>query len=106
MGFEIMNTAYEEFSEKYPAKLVVRGGMHLVPVGLCQDFVALCEKHSLRIIGVEGFRLSSKAIMPCEKYIADYSTASQSDATLAAKGFFSAVIDPEVHFEFVLFEEK
>jgi hypothetical protein len=44
--------------------------------------------------------------MPCEKYIADYSTASQSDAAIAAKGFFSAVIDPEVLFEFVLSEEK
>jgi hypothetical protein len=106
MGFEIMNKAYEEFSEKYPAKLVVREGMHLVPVSLCQDFVALCEKHSLRIIGVEGFRFSGQAIMPCEKYIADYSTASQSDARLAAKGFFSAAIDPEVHFEFVLTEGK
>ncbi len=106
MGFEIMNIAYEEFSGKHPAKLVVRGGMHLVPVSLCLDFVALCEKHSLHILGVEGFRFSGQAIMPCEKYIADYSTASQSDAAIAAKGFFSAVIDPEILFEFILSEEK
>ena len=106
MGFEIMNIAYEEFSRKYPAKLVVRGNVHLVPMEHCLDFVGLCEKHSLRILGIEGFWFSGQAIVPCEKYIADYSTASQSDAAIAAKGFFSAVIDPEVLFEFILSEEK
>jgi hypothetical protein len=106
MGLKIMSKVFEEFSKKYPAKLVVRGNMHLVPVNLCLDFVALCEKHSQRILGVEGFRFSGQAIMPCENYIADYSIASQSDAAIAAKGFFSAVIDPEVLFEFVLSEEK
>lgn len=106
MGFEIMNIAYEEFSRKYPAKLVVRGNVHLVPMEHCLDFVGLCEKHSLRILGIEGFWFSGQAIVPCEKYIADYSAASQSETATAAKSFFSAVVDPEVLFEFILSEEK
>jgi hypothetical protein len=101
-----MNIAYEEFSRKHPGQLVVRGDMHLVPLEHCLDFVGLCEKHSLRILGIEGFWFSGQAIVPCEKYIADFSAASQSETATTAKGFFCTVVDHEVLFEFVLSEEK
>jgi hypothetical protein len=101
-----MDKVTAEFRVRHPG-VAMRGGRCLVPVELCLEYVGICEKHSIPILGFEGFCLSKETMIPLADGVADYSECMNGASPVgisieSARSFFASYSRPGVWFEFVL----
>lgn len=94
--------------------IVTEGGEVYIPKISAAEFIELCEKNDLAVIGIEGLVYSDGNLIPQLDLIADYSSSHSSDwsshklaCNSAARTFVHGSNSREnLYFAFVVMSER
>ena len=94
----------EELERQFAARGVPRGGIRLFEPADALDLVARARTLSVRVLGIDGFRLGPDFIQPDQEHSVDFTRGSHqpSDSWSAAQEFLRSRRDVDRMFELVL----
>jgi hypothetical protein len=80
--------------------VVQRGSVTLVESEAAEFIIYFCERENIPILGVDGFRMSDRNLIPDMSAIADFSSVSSVDSIHLARRFANANMRPGLWYEF------
>lgn len=92
----IMSELIEQLAGKLGVSVRVQGGLHLIPLHDCGRIVQICRSDRILILGIEGFRLSERNVVPDTDWIADFSDLASKQWDAAC---FEAARSAEIYFD-------
>jgi len=94
----------KQIADKYGVEILERPNSELVASKNFTSFLAACKEEGAVIIGIEGFRLEGKTIIPEMGAIADFSDLRSSEASASeATRFFLEVNDDSLFYNFTIY---
>jgi hypothetical protein len=93
----------EPIEQEFAARGVIRGAVLMFRPQHALDMVRQCRERGLRVLGLDGFKLTAKTTQPVMEQSIDLSwPTDRNDAWSRAESFLAERLESDLYFEVVI----